>query len=67
MELAEKVLESRQKALGSEHPNTFNSTNHLAVYYSDLGRRQEAMKLTEKVLEARRRHWEANTPTLSVQ
>lgn len=55
MGLTEKVIEARQRTLGSEHPNTLISMNNLANYYRDLGRRQEATELAEKVLEARQR------------
>jgi tetratricopeptide (TPR) repeat protein len=37
--------------LGNEHPNTLNAINNLANSYSDVGRRQEAIELFEKVLE----------------
>ena len=55
MELRKKVLEARQRALGSEHPNTLRAMTGLANSYGDLGRRHEAVELREKVLEARQR------------
>ena len=55
MELGEKVLESRRRILGSEHPLTLVSMSKLATSYSDLGQLQDAADLMEKVLEARRR------------
>ena len=55
MELGEKVLEARQKTLGSDHPDSLNATYSLALSYSDLGRKHEAMALGKKVLEARQR------------
>lgn len=64
MGLTEKVIEARQRTLGSEHPNTLIS--NLANYYRDLGRRQEATELAEKVLEARQGYWEVNTLVLSI-
>ena len=54
-ELFKKVLEARQRTLGSEHPNTLRAMTNLANSYSDIGRRQEAMELSEKVLEASQR------------
>ncbi len=54
-ELEEKVLEARQKTLGSEHPHTLTAMGNLAISYSDVGRRQEAIELMEKTLEARQR------------
>ncbi len=66
MGLTEKVIEARQRTLGSEHPNTLISMNNLANYYRDLGRRQEATELAEKVLEARQGYWEVNTLVLSI-
>ena len=53
MELCEKVFAARQRALGSEHPNTLLTAASLANNYDDLGRYQEAMELKEKTLEAR--------------
>ncbi|MCJ1349722.1 hypothetical protein MMC31_007963, partial [Peltigera leucophlebia] len=55
MDLGEKVLEARQRTLGSEHPDTLGSMNNLAISYSYLGRTQEAMDLGEKVLKASQR------------
>lgn len=55
IELGEKVLESRQKTLGSEQPDTLSSMSKLAIYYNKLGRRQEAIVLTKKILEASQR------------
>ncbi|KAN0067442.1 hypothetical protein V8E54_014532 [Elaphomyces granulatus] len=55
MELREKILEARQRTLGSEHPDTLHAMGGLAASYSDLGRHQEAMNLQEKTLEARQR------------
>jgi Tetratricopeptide repeat len=37
--------------LGNKHPNTLLTMNSLANSYSDVGRRQEAIELREKVLE----------------
>ena len=55
MELFKKVLEARQRTLGSDHPDTLMAMNNLANSYSDVGRRQEAMELREKALEASQR------------
>ncbi len=43
-ELFKKVLEARQRTLGSEHPDTLRAMTGLANSYSDVGRRQEAME-----------------------
>jgi len=52
MELREKVFEARQGTLSNEHADTLLAMNNLANSYSDVGRRQEAMELSEKVLDA---------------
>jgi hypothetical protein len=41
--------------LGEEHPDTLNSMNSLAINYSEVGRRQEALQLLETVVAARKR------------
>ena len=45
------MLEASQRTLGSEHPDTLRAMTGVADSYSDVGRRQEAMELREKVLE----------------
>jgi Tetratricopeptide repeat len=44
-----------KRTLGDEHPNTLGSMNNLASFYSDVGRRQEALQLTKEVLEVMKR------------
>ena len=51
----EQVLEASKRSLGEEHPDTLRSMNNLAISYSDLGRRNEAVELREQVLEASKR------------
>ena len=49
--LREKVLEARQRTLGSEHHDTtLGAMYNLAISYCNLGRHQKAMDLMEKVL-----------------
>ena len=48
--VGEKVLEARQRTLDSEYPNTLSAMTSLASSYSDVGRRQDAMELRDKVL-----------------
>jgi tetratricopeptide (TPR) repeat protein len=55
LELKEKVLEARQRTLGSKHPDTLAAMQGLANSYDNLGRWQEAIELFEKVLEASQR------------
>jgi tetratricopeptide (TPR) repeat protein len=55
MELREKILDAKQRTLGSERPDTLLSMNDLAASYSNLERHWEAMELKEKTFEARRR------------
>ncbi|KAI9773955.1 MAG: hypothetical protein M1839_001967 [Geoglossum umbratile] len=45
----------KPKDAGNKHPSTLIAMSNLAISYSDLGRRQEAMELREKVLEASQR------------
>lgn len=51
-ELVKKVLEASRRKLGNIHPEPFNVMSNLATSYSNLGDRQEVMKLREKVFEA---------------
>jgi hypothetical protein len=41
----------RKEKLGEDHPDTLASMHNLAVQYSEVGRRAEALRLTELVLE----------------
>ena len=38
-----------------EHPDTLRSMHALAIRYSEVGRRQEALQLMEQVVEANKR------------
>ena len=49
------MLEVRWRTLGGEDPSTLRAMSRLACSYRDLGRRQEAMELNEKVLESSQR------------
>jgi hypothetical protein len=49
------VVETRKRTLGKEHLDTLRSMHNLAIHYSEVGRRQEALQLTEAVVEARKR------------
>jgi hypothetical protein len=55
LELAEKVVTARKRTLGEEHPDTLRSMHNLAIRYSKVGRRQEALELMEKVVLASKR------------
>jgi hypothetical protein len=49
------VVAAHKRTLGEEHPDTLLSMHNLANRYSDAGRRQEALQLTETVVAARKR------------
>jgi len=55
MELREKVVGASQRTLVNEHPHTLLLMNNLASSYSKLGRRQEAIELSGKVVETMQR------------
>jgi tetratricopeptide (TPR) repeat protein len=55
LELREKILAARQRALGSDHPDTLSAMCYLAYSYRDLGRHQESMELSEKTFEKSQR------------
>ena len=44
MELHEKVLEASQRTLESQHPVTLYPMNDIAIFCSDLGNKQEAIR-----------------------
>lgn len=44
-----------ERSLGPEHPETLTAGNNLAVLRADQGQLEEALRLNEAVLEARRR------------
>ncbi|KAK5202370.1 hypothetical protein LTR96_011488 [Exophiala xenobiotica] len=48
--LIEAVLALQKSKLGADHPDTLRSMGNLAIRYSEAGRREEALKLTEEVL-----------------
>lgn len=48
-------MEARKRTLGEEHPDTLGSMHNLAVRLSKVGQRQEALQLTELVVEANKR------------
>jgi serine/threonine protein kinase/tetratricopeptide (TPR) repeat protein len=52
VELAERARATRQAWLGSDHPDTLNTLNELAVAYEAAGKFAEATALLEQVREA---------------
>ncbi len=55
MNLLQKTVDVQKWLLGEEHPSALKSMHNLAFYYSDLGRKKEAMSLLEKTVDARKR------------
>jgi eukaryotic-like serine/threonine-protein kinase len=53
--LLTKVLEARQRLLGSEHPDTLTSMTNLAILYRSEGKYEEGEALFVKALEVQRR------------
>ena len=51
----ERAIELRRHTLGSEHPDTLNSRNELAVLERRQGNNHEAEVLLSSVVESRRR------------
>jgi CHAT domain-containing protein/Tfp pilus assembly protein PilF len=51
--LAERVLEIRERVLGSEHPDVAQALNSLAVFYGDIGDYARAEPLYERALTIR--------------
>ena len=51
----EKAVAAKKRTLREEHPHTLSSMCNLAIRYGEVGRRQEALELTEKVVAARKR------------
>jgi hypothetical protein len=43
-----------RRILGEEHPDTISAMNNLASTFGDLGRRDEAAKMLQEVLDKRR-------------
>ena len=48
-------MEVYKTTLGEKHPDTLVSMHNLALRYSEAGRRQEALQLTEQVVEVYKR------------
>ena len=55
IELHEKTLELRKVVLGEYHPYTMASVSNLAFAYSDAGRYDEAIELSQAALEQARK------------
>ena len=64
--LEEKVLDYHRAASGREHPDRLMAMHNLALYYAEVGRWDEAIKLQEEVLLSAARTIRS-TPTRSVQ
>ena len=54
-ELEVKVMETRTRVLGEEHPSTLTSMANLASTYWKQGRWKEAEELEVQVMETRKR------------
>ncbi|KAI4098876.1 MAG: hypothetical protein L6R37_006269, partial [Teloschistes peruensis] len=54
-ELEVRVLQTRKRVLGEEHPDTLTSMANLAATYRDQGRWKEAEELEVRVLQTRKR------------
>ena len=50
-----QVLDTRNRILGVEHPNTINAMAHLAATYQNWGKYTEAEKLQMQALDTRNR------------
>ena len=53
--LQEKVLESRRRVLGEEHPDTLNSMGNLAIMLWQMEERRPALHLMQTAAEGRGR------------
>ena len=53
--LVEQVLDTRNRLLGVEHPDTTSAMASLAITYESLGKYIDAEKLKKQVLDARNR------------
>ena len=54
-ELWVRVIETRKRVLGEEHPKTLTSIANVALTYSDQGRWKEAEELNTRVIETKKR------------
>lgn len=54
-ELLVRVMETRKRGLGEEHPDTLISMANLALTYSNQGQSKEAEKLLVQVIETEKR------------
>ncbi len=52
--MSEAVWKLYKNKLGDDHPDTLSSMKNLAIRYSEAGRRNEALQLTDKVVELRK-------------
>ena len=50
-----KVLDTRNRIIGVEHPDTFKAMENLVVTYQNFGKYKEAEKLGLQVLDGKNR------------
>ncbi|WP_165615872.1 FxSxx-COOH system tetratricopeptide repeat protein [Parafrankia irregularis] len=62
IDLFERTLTDRERALGADHPETLASRNNLAYAYLTVGRVEEAINLFERTLTDRERVLGADHP-----
>jgi len=60
--IAEPLLTEMERVLGTDHPDTLTSRNHLANAYQEAGRAAEAIPLLERTLADRERVLGADHP-----
>ena len=64
--LTNKLLDTRNRILGLQHPDTIRAMKILAVAYIKLGKYAEAERLDIQVLDARKEFLERNTQRQSM-
>jgi len=65
-EIAEEVLQLREKALGPDHPNVAISLNNLAALYEAQGKYAEAEPLYKRLLEIREKALGPDHPNVAI-
>eukprot|EP00808_Paulinella_micropora_P002834 g33194.t1 len=60
--LSRRALQTREKTLGAEHPNTLTSVSNLALLLSDQGKLVQAESLYRRALQAREKTLGAEHP-----
>ncbi|KAF8440564.1 hypothetical protein BDZ91DRAFT_755540, partial [Kalaharituber pfeilii] len=63
LELYQRALAGREKALGADHPNTLGTIYNMAIVYQSQGKYSQALELYQRALAGKEKALGANHPS----